>query len=143
MCLYPILDPTKVELTPHSLPLDLLRRVEYLTLALANAKSHAASEYSRLESAVEFLKDLEDSRDTANVQLEIHQEVLNLMARAEGLSPTENPLNNNNWGGLEKLENNLLTMTEVGTASLFLDWSHSPHHSSYTRNMPSHSTCLV
>lgn len=106
-----------VHLTCHSLPLDLSKRIEYVTLALSNGKSHAASEYSRHESAVEFLKDVEEQLEVANVQLEIHREVRGLMARSGELSPLENLLSAT-WGGLDRLESNLLTISEVCTSSL-------------------------
>ena len=86
-------------------------------MALSNGKSHAASEYSRHESAVEFLKDVEEQLEVANVQLEIHREVRSLMARSGELSPFENLLGDN-WGGLDRLESNLLTISEVCTSSL-------------------------
>lgn len=88
-----------------------------MTLALSNGKSHAASEYSRHESAVEFLKGVEEQLEVANVQLEIHREVRGLMARSGGLSPLENLLDDT-WGGLDRLESNLLTISEVSKSSL-------------------------
>ncbi|KAG9098896.1 hypothetical protein FS749_002674 [Ceratobasidium sp. UAMH 11750] len=51
--------------------LDLERRIEYLSLAVSNAKSHPSSEYRQQETAVEFLTDLEDKLEVAQVQLEI------------------------------------------------------------------------
>jgi nuclear pore complex protein Nup155 len=106
-----------IDITAYSLPLDLSKRIEYVTLALSNGKSHAASEYSRHESAVEFLKDVEEQLEVANVQLEIHREVRSLMARSGELSSFENQLGDT-WGGLDRLESNLLTISEVRTSSL-------------------------
>ncbi|CAE6420224.1 unnamed protein product [Rhizoctonia solani] len=57
--------------------LDLESRIEYLSLAVSNAKSHPSSEYGQHETAVEFLSDLEDKLEVAQVQLEI----ANLLSR--------------------------------------------------------------
>ncbi|KAH7340172.1 Non-repetitive/WGA-negative nucleoporin C-terminal-domain-containing protein [Rhizoctonia solani] len=57
--------------------LDLEARIEYLSLAVSNAKSHPSSEYGQHETAVEFLSDLEDKLEVAQVQLE----VANLLSR--------------------------------------------------------------
>ncbi|KDN49286.1 hypothetical protein RSAG8_01988, partial [Rhizoctonia solani AG-8 WAC10335] len=57
--------------------LDLETRIEYLSLAVSNAKSHPSSEYGQHETAVEFLSDLEDKLEVAQVQLEI----ANLLSR--------------------------------------------------------------
>ncbi|CAE6524856.1 unnamed protein product [Rhizoctonia solani] len=57
--------------------LDLETRIEYLSLAVSNAKSHPRSEYGQHETAVEFLSDLEDKLEVAQVQLEI----ANLLSR--------------------------------------------------------------
>ncbi|QRV86756.1 non-repetitive/WGA-negative nucleoporin carboxy-terminal protein [Ceratobasidium sp. AG-Ba] len=51
--------------------LSLERRIEYLSLAVSNAKSHPGSEYGQQEASVEFLTDLEDKLEVAQVQLEI------------------------------------------------------------------------
>ncbi|KAF8640990.1 hypothetical protein AX17_000635 [Amanita inopinata Kibby_2008] len=52
--------------------LDLDARLEYLTLAVANAKSHPVSIGGRHETAIDFLTDLEEKLDVAQVQLEIY-----------------------------------------------------------------------
>ncbi|KAF9015084.1 nucleoporin [Cyathus striatus] len=52
--------------------LDLDARVEYLTLAVANAKSHPVSAGGRHETAIAFLTDLEEKLDVARVQLEVY-----------------------------------------------------------------------
>ncbi|CAE6471332.1 unnamed protein product [Rhizoctonia solani] len=57
--------------------LNLEARIEYLSLAVSNAKSHPSSEYGQHETAVEFLSDLEDKLEVAQVQLE----VANLLSR--------------------------------------------------------------
>lgn len=93
------------------MPLDLTKRVEYLILALSNGKSHA-SEYSRQESAGEFLTDVEEQLDVANIQLEIVREVKAFAARSGGLTALDNMLGGA-WGGRDRLESTLLTNTEV------------------------------
>ncbi|KAI3622521.1 nucleoporin [Moniliophthora roreri] len=52
--------------------LDLTARVEYMTLAVGNAKSHPVSAGGRIESAIAFLTDLEEKLEVAQVQLEIY-----------------------------------------------------------------------
>ncbi|KAF5385502.1 hypothetical protein D9757_005350 [Collybiopsis confluens] len=52
------------------LPLD--RRMEYLTRAVGNAKSHPVSAGGRHETAIAFLTDLEEKLEVARVQLEIY-----------------------------------------------------------------------
>jgi len=47
-------------------------RLEYLTLAVGNAKSHPLSAGGRHETAIAFLTDLEEKLDVAQVQLEIY-----------------------------------------------------------------------
>ncbi|KAG6853585.1 hypothetical protein C0991_003109 [Blastosporella zonata] len=51
--------------------LELPARLEYLTLAVGNAKSHPISATGRHETAIAFLTDLEEKLDVAQVQLEI------------------------------------------------------------------------
>ncbi|KII93895.1 hypothetical protein PLICRDRAFT_36114 [Plicaturopsis crispa FD-325 SS-3] len=58
------------ESTQFSLPLDA--RLEYLTLAVGNAKSHPISVGGRHETAIAFLTDLEEKLDVAQVQLEVY-----------------------------------------------------------------------
>src|SRR6266508_2720444 len=55
---------------------DLDSRLEYLTLAVANAKSHPISVGGRHETAIAFLTDLEEKLDVAQVQLEIYHTLL-------------------------------------------------------------------
>ncbi|KAK2461979.1 hypothetical protein APHAL10511_006442 [Amanita phalloides] len=52
--------------------LELDARLECLTLAVANAKSHPVSVGGRHETAIDFLTDLEEKLDVAQVQLEIY-----------------------------------------------------------------------
>ena len=56
--------------------IDLDSRLEYLTLAVANAKSHPISAGGRHETAITFLTDLEEKLDVAQVQLEIYHTLL-------------------------------------------------------------------
>ncbi|KAG5647653.1 hypothetical protein DXG03_009006 [Asterophora parasitica] len=58
------------ESTQFDLGLDA--RLEYLTLAVANAKSHPISANGRHETAIAFLTDLEEKLDVAQVQLEVY-----------------------------------------------------------------------
>ncbi|KJA29400.1 hypothetical protein HYPSUDRAFT_32851 [Hypholoma sublateritium FD-334 SS-4] len=62
------------ESTQFDLHLDA--RLEYLTLAVANAKSHPISVGGRHETAIAFLTDLEEKLDVAQVQLEIYSTLL-------------------------------------------------------------------
>ncbi|KIK70905.1 hypothetical protein GYMLUDRAFT_32985 [Collybiopsis luxurians FD-317 M1] len=62
------------ESTQFQLPLD--RRMEYLTRAVGNAKSHPVSASGRHESAIAFLTDLEEKLEVAQVQLEIYSALL-------------------------------------------------------------------
>ncbi|KAF8647929.1 hypothetical protein AX16_006461 [Volvariella volvacea WC 439] len=63
--------------------LPLTERLEYLTLAVANAKSHPVSSGGRHETAIAFLTDLEEKLDVAQVQLEI----FNILLPHKGDSP--------------------------------------------------------
>lgn len=56
--------------------LNLDVRLEYLTLAVANAKSHPISATGKHETAIAFLTDLEEKLDVAQVQLEINNALL-------------------------------------------------------------------
>ncbi|RDB29219.1 hypothetical protein Hypma_015604 [Hypsizygus marmoreus] len=56
--------------------LGLDSRLEYLTLAVANAKSHPISATGRHETAIAFLTDLEEKLDVAQVQLEMYNILL-------------------------------------------------------------------
>ncbi|KIM34387.1 hypothetical protein M408DRAFT_94881 [Serendipita vermifera MAFF 305830] len=93
------------------LPLDLSKRIEYLSLAVSNGKSHA-SEYSRQESAGEFLTEVEEQLEVAQIQLEVLREVRALAARSGGLDALEKLLGES-WGGPDRLENTLLNNTQL------------------------------
>ncbi|KAL0578729.1 hypothetical protein V5O48_003285 [Marasmius crinis-equi] len=56
--------------------LDLSARLEYLTLAVGNAKSHPVSSGGRIESAIAFLTELEEKLEVAQVQLEVYHTLL-------------------------------------------------------------------
>ena len=47
-------------------------RLEYLTLAVGNAKSHPVAVGGRHEDAISFLTELEEELDVAQVQLELY-----------------------------------------------------------------------
>lgn len=77
-------------------------RVEYLTLAVGNAKSHPVSAGGRHETAIAFLTDLEEKLDVAQVQLEIYN---TLASRANEHGETGMKI--------QKLSKTLLNITEV------------------------------
>ncbi|KAF9076202.1 nucleoporin [Rhodocollybia butyracea] len=62
------------ESTEFPMPLD--RRIENLTRAVGNAKSHPISAGGRHETAIAFLTDLEEKLDVAQVQLFIYSQLL-------------------------------------------------------------------
>ncbi|KAJ4002393.1 nucleoporin [Lentinula boryana] len=62
------------ESTEFQLQLD--SRLEYLTLAVGNAKSHPVSARGRHETAIAFLTDLEEKLEVAQVQLEMYSTLL-------------------------------------------------------------------
>lgn len=63
-------------LVGYRFDVGLDQRLEYLTLAVANAKSHPISAGGRHETAIAFLTDLEEKLDVAQVQLEIYNTLL-------------------------------------------------------------------
>lgn len=69
------------ESTEFDLPLDA--RLEYLTLAVGNAKSHPVSVGGRYETAIAFLTDLEEKLEVAQVQLEIYHSLLPRIKESE------------------------------------------------------------
>lgn len=64
-------------------PLTLSQRLEYLTLAVGNAKSHPVSISGQHESAIAFLTELEEKLDVAQVQLEIYSMLLPRVQESE------------------------------------------------------------
>jgi hypothetical protein len=83
-----------------SLPLSLQKRVEYLSLAVGNAKSQIPS--SSRGDAVQFLTDVEEKLEVAQVQIEIFRAI------EEGDLPADEK---QQW--LEKVEERLLTISEL------------------------------
>ena len=82
--------------------LDLHARLEYLTLAVANAKSHPISVTGKHETAIAFLTDLEEKLDVAQVQLEIYNTLLPHVDDAAEVGDR-----------IKMLSKSLFTMTEV------------------------------
>jgi nuclear pore complex protein Nup155 len=89
---------------PKEVPDKLAKRVEYLSLALSNAKSYVPG--ARSENG-EFLRDLEERLEVAQVQLELRQAIA--MQAAVGNLPTDQatPM-------LTTLDNQLLDISDVG-----------------------------
>ncbi|GLB36074.1 putative non-repetitive/WGA-negative nucleoporin C-terminal [Lyophyllum shimeji] len=82
--------------------LELGMRLEYLTLAVANAKSHPISANGRHETAIAFLTDLEEKLDVAQVQLEVY----NVLAPHINDAPEVGER-------IKLLSKQLLTMTDI------------------------------
>jgi len=78
-------------------------RLEYLTLAVGNAKSHPVSTGGRHETAIAFLTDLEEKLEVAQVQLEIYNTLLPHLDDAAEVNDK-----------ISALSKRLFTMTEVG-----------------------------
>ncbi|KAG0142966.1 hypothetical protein CROQUDRAFT_96882 [Cronartium quercuum f. sp. fusiforme G11] len=88
--------------TDESLPLSLPRRIEYLSLAVSNAKSSPSlTSNSENGGAFAFLTDLEEKLDVAQVQVEVLQNVLDLEGGADNEAVTES------------LQRRLLTISEL------------------------------
>ncbi|KAA1468695.1 nucleoporin [Dentipellis sp. KUC8613] len=68
-------------------PLPLARRLEYLTLAVGNAKAHPISVGGQHESAIAFLTDLEEKLEVAQVQLETYNILLPRLQSRGGRDP--------------------------------------------------------
>lgn len=74
----------KTEVFSPSFGMKLDKRIEYLSLALGNAKSHQASEFDEGHQApVEFLTDLDEKLEVANVQLDIYEQMKGLRHLSE------------------------------------------------------------
>lgn len=56
--------------------LPLGARLEFLTLAVSNAKSHPVSVSGKHETAIAFLSELEDQLEVAQVQMELFHSLL-------------------------------------------------------------------
>lgn len=104
----------------HRFNLTIQKRVEYLSLAVGNAKSQYPS--NRGES-VEFLTDIEEKLEVAQVQIEIYREI----------SESTNLRNEEKGQWLAKLEGGLLTISDVrlsllvhsGPSSVLLSYAFS------------------
>jgi nuclear pore complex protein Nup155 len=81
-------------------PLSLQKRVEYLSLAVGNAKSQLPS--GTRGDSVQFLTDVEEKLEVAQVQIEIFRAI-----EESNLDEDEKKV----W--LEKIEDRLFTVTEV------------------------------
>lgn len=93
-----------------SIDLSLESRLEYLILAVGNAKSHPVTTGGRHETAIAFLTDLEEKLDVAKVQLEIYNALLPHIS-----DPGED------GNKIQDLGKHLMTMSQVRVyASLFL-----------------------
>ena len=57
--------------------------MEYLTLAVGNAKSHPISTSENHEAALTFLTDLEEKLEVAQVQLELYHTLIPRMSESE------------------------------------------------------------
>ena len=111
--------------TSCSIDLSLDARLEYLTLAVGNAKSHPISVGGRHETAIAFLTDLEEKLDVAQVQLEVYNALV--------------PHLNDPGEAGEKvriLSKTLLTMSEVCASLLWLqdELIRPPSCTNYMRN---------
>ena len=99
----------------RSFPLSLHKRVEYLSLAVSNAKSQlpsAASAASVASLGVEFLTEIEEKLEVAMVQIEIFRAVEELSRIGRDMERDEDKAT---W--LEKLEDKLYTISEVSRFS--------------------------
>lgn len=81
-------------------PLTLDKRIEYLTLASNNAKSHSGLEQRQYENAVEFLTDIDEKLEVAQVQREL-------------LHALHGKFQGKNLELLQRLESELLNITQV------------------------------
>ena len=126
-----IMIDTATYISTSSFDLPLEARLEYLTLAVGNAKSHPVSAGSRQETAIAFLTDLEEKLEVAQVQLEI----LNFLQKYYHDQDERGER-------VRLLSKGLMTITEVRT--LRLPYRRSMTNrciSSYIKNTPCHSTC--
>jgi len=95
------------QLMDNRFDLHLEARIEYLTLAVANAKSHPISIGGRHETAIAFLTDLEEKLDVAQVQLEIHNTLLPHVNDAPEVGDR-----------IKSLSTQLFTMTDVSQVQI-------------------------
>ena len=83
--------------------LSLEQRIQFLSLAISNAKSTSGDGLRRHETDGEFLKDTEDKLDVATIQLEVYARLVPMVP-----NPDENPK-------VQELASQLLTLQEVST----------------------------
>ncbi|KAG8885546.1 hypothetical protein FRB98_001774 [Tulasnella sp. 332] len=88
----------------YGLALD--QRIQYLSLAISNAKSTSGDGLRRYEADGEFLKDSEDKLDVATIQLEIYTRLVPMV-----INPDEDPK-------VQDLASRLMTLQE-----LFMDYA--------------------
>ncbi|EMD42139.1 hypothetical protein CERSUDRAFT_90739 [Gelatoporia subvermispora B] len=82
--------------------LALESRLEYLTLAVGNAKSHPVSVGSKHETAIAFLQDLEEKLEVAQVQLELYNNLHSHVDDPDGVGDR-----------IRLLSKKLMTVTEL------------------------------
>lgn len=92
-----------VDEIPHRFPLSLDKRIELFTYAVSYAKSHPSSDFGRQETAVEFLTDLEEKLEVAQVQHEIYNELLPRIGRIDAPDAAK----------VRRLGEQLMTISEV------------------------------
>ena len=111
--------------------LHLDTRIEYLTLAVGNAKSHPVSVGGRNESAIAFLTDLEEKVEVAQVQLELYNLLLPHVNDAPEVGER-----------IQQLSKRLFTMTEVSSVSSSPNsWLTPPLLYSFSKTMQSLLIC--
>ena len=88
--------------------LTLDKRLEYLTLAVGNAKSHPVAVGGRHEDAISFLTELEEELEVAQVQLELYHTLAPRMDEAGEVAEK-----------IKFLTTRLFTVTEVNQRVLF------------------------
>lgn len=110
--------------------LHLEARLEYLTLAVANAKSHPISAGGRHETAIAFLTDLEEKLDVAQVQLEMYNQLVPHIDDAPEVGQR-----------IKLLSAQLFTMTEVRFFSTHYEFTKDMFFSC-TKIMLCHLICL-
>jgi hypothetical protein len=112
--------------------LSLDSRLEYLTLAVGNAKSHPISVGGRHETAIAFLTDLEEKLDVAQVQLEVYNTLIPIANEARLSAEAAEKV--------KLLSKRLFTMSEVTTTPSYLPTLALKVVHSCIRNMRSLST---
>lgn len=93
-------------LTLSRFDLPLESRIEYLTLAVGNAKSHPVSVGSKHETAIAFLNDLEEKLEVSQVQLELYNTLHSYIDDPDGVGER-----------VKLLSKQLMSITEVRPAS--------------------------